>query len=137
MKKVLSSVILLVLLATLAAPTSAQEPPTITFVNPVPGNILELAVGESYTFDVQVSSDVPFIRAQMALDQFFPGRSVFADGMVGAHSGTEATLHLTVTGKFPTAQFPDGIAPVTLIVGVRYQGGVVVVNTYDFGVIVQ
>ncbi|MBN1565833.1 MAG: hypothetical protein JXA10_18465 [Anaerolineae bacterium] len=136
MKKSLSSLILLVLLVTLVVPASA-EGPTVTFVNPVPGDVLTLAVGESYTLEVHVSSDVAFIRAQMALDQFYPGRYVTANGMVGAHKGTEATMQITLTGKGATAELPGGIAPVSLIVGVRYQGGNVVVETYDFGVIVQ
>ncbi len=111
MKKVLSVLCVLVLGVVFAAPAAAQSP-TVTFVNPPPGGILELAVGRSYTFEVQISSDEPFLIAQMALNQFFPGRSVHADGFVTARRGTEATLQLTVTGKTPTAQLPDGVAPV-------------------------
>jgi hypothetical protein len=108
----------------------------VTFVNPPPNGVLELAVGESYTFEVQISSDEPFLIAQMALNQYFPGRSVHAEGMVHAGRGTEATLTLTVTGKTPTTDFPDGTVPVTLTVGVRY-GREVVPTYFEFAIAVH
>lgn len=135
MKKVLSLLCVVVLGVVFVTPAAAQNP-TVTFVNPPPGGILELAVGESYTFEVQISSDQPFLIAQMSLNQFFPGRSVHADGFVVAQHGSEATLTLTVTGKKSTAALPDGVAPVSLVVGVRYSK-TVVVNTFDFGIVVQ
>jgi hypothetical protein len=139
MKKALSILFVLAICAVWITPAAAQgnPAPTITFVNPPPGGVVVLSVGQSYTFEVQVVSDQPFVHAQLALGQFYPGRSVFADGIQLVHRGTTATLRLTVTGKMPTAQFPDSIAPVTLVAGVRYQGGVVISQSYDLGIIVQ
>lgn len=136
MKRALSVLFVLIFSAVLITPAAAQgDPaPTLTFVNPPANGVLVLGVGESYTFEVQVVSDQPFLHAQLALGQFFPGRSVFADGIQIVHRGTSATLRLTITGKVSTAQFPDGLAPMTLVAGVRYQGGVVVVQNYEFSV---
>jgi hypothetical protein len=106
-------------------------------VNPPADGILVLGVGESYTFEVQVESNQPFVHAQLGLGQYFPGRSVFADGAQIAHQGTSATLRLTVTGKGTTDRFPGGVAPVTLVVGVRYRGGLVVAEYYEISIVVQ
>jgi hypothetical protein len=139
MKKVLSVLFVLVFSAALITPAAAQgnPAPTISFTNPPASGLLVLGVGESYTFEVQVASAEPFVHAQLALGQFYPGRSVFADGIQIVHQGTSGTLRLTVTGKVSTAQLPDGVAPMTLVAGVRYQGGVVVVQNYEFGIIIQ
>ncbi len=137
MKKVLSVLVLLLLLAALIPPASAQEPPTITVSNLPADGILELGVGESVTFEIHVTSQVEFIHVQTALDQYYPGRSVFAGGIVSARRGTEAMLALTVTGKVATQKLPDSIAPVSVVVGVRYVGGNVALQVFDFGIIVK
>jgi hypothetical protein len=140
MRKLLSTLCLLVLVGVFVVPAQAQTPATtITFVNPPAKGILELNVGQSYTLEVQIQSDQPFLHAQMAIGQFFPGRNIFADGMVVAHRGTQATLLLTVRGKAPTTNLPGGatVAPETIVVGVRYPGGMVVSQEFQFGIIVH
>lgn len=139
MKKALSVLIVIVLLGIFALPTQAQEPTaTITLINPPP-DILYLEVGETVTFDIHVTSDVEFLNARTDLDEYYPGRSVFAGGSSMIRRGTEGYLHLTITGKRPTTHqnIVDGIAPVQIVVGVRYQGGVVVVERFAFGIVVS
>ena len=139
MKKALSVLFAIVLLGVFALPAQAQEPTTtITLLNP-PGDILTLEVGQSVTFDIQVSSDVEFLHARTDLNEYYPGRSVFSGGPSVIRRDTEGTLHLTLTGKTPTTHqnIPDGIAPVEIVVGVRYKGGVVVVERFFFGIVVN
>ncbi len=139
MKKALSIFTLLALFIVFAVPAQAQEPTvTITLLNP-PGDILYLEVGETVTFDIQVTSDVEFLNARTDLDEYYPGRSVFSGGYAMLHRGTEGTLHLTLTGKTPTTHpnIVDGIAPVEIVVGVRYKGGGVVVERFAFGIVVS
>jgi hypothetical protein len=137
------SLIVLALAAVLLGglPVQAQgNNVSITLLNPPPNGILELGVGESYTFEVAVSSDQQFISAMAVPDQTYPGRGVFFNGNDSAHQTTSAVLRLTITGKEPTlgaTNIPDGIAPVAVVVAVRFQGGVVVTERFDFGVIVQ
>ncbi len=126
--------VLLLVVATIfgmAAPAVASEA-TITFENPPPGGVLELAVGESQTFDITVTSDEPFVLAIALTDQFFPGRGVFFAGSDRETRSTTADLHLTITGKEATDFLPDGVAPVAIVVGVRYEGGIVVSERFDF-----
>ncbi len=139
MKRTLSILIVLVLLFVFVAPTAAQDEPqvTINFLNVAPGDVLELAIGESYTFEVEVSADQQFLGAQLGLNQYYPGRSIYAQGIQRIGNTTEGTLTLTISGKRDTAQFPDGIAPMFLGVGVRYPGNVVIIETVDFFVHVQ
>lgn len=139
MKKSLSLLFVLLFSLILITPAAAQSAPTptITFLNPPPNGVLELGVGQSYTFQVQVVSDQPFVVAQLGLTQYYPGRTIFSDGIQIAHQGNNALLQLTVTGKASSAQFPDGQAPVTLMVGVRYQGGIVVAQSYPFFIVVK
>lgn len=139
MKKLTSLLLVLLFSLVLITPAAAQTAPTptITFVNLPADNVLVLSVGQTYTFEVQVESDQPFIHAQLGLTQYFPGRSIFSEGIQMSHQGNQATLHLTVTGKAPTAKFPDGQVLVTLITGVRYQGGYVVSDARPFYIVVQ
>jgi hypothetical protein len=48
--------------------------------------------------------------------------------------GTSATLEITFQAKSPTTRMPDGVAPVHVVVGVRYAGGYVAVQDYLFDV---
>ncbi len=139
MKKLLSFLFVLMFSLVLISPAAAQgDPtPTITFLNPPPGGVLELGVGESYTFHFQVASDQPFIHAQLGLIPNYPGKTIFSEGIQLAHQGTQASLDLTVTGKAVVDRIPDGQAPVTLVVGVRYQGGVIVAQSYEFVIVVK
>jgi hypothetical protein len=134
MKRLLSLLIMLLLTFVIVAPAAAQAPPEVTveFTNVAQGDVIELAVGESYTFVVNVSADQQFTHAQLGLNQYFPGRSVHAQGIQHINRTTAGTLTLTITGKKSTAQLPDGLAPLNLGVGVRYPGGVVIVEWVDF-----
>ncbi len=117
--------------AVLVTPAGAAEP-TITFDNPPPDGVLELAVGETHVFDVTVTSDEPFVLAIALTDQFYPGRGVFFAGSDRETRATSADLHLTITGKEPTDFLPDGVAPAAIVVGVRYAKGLVLSERFDF-----
>lgn len=134
MRRALVLLIALAMMAIMAAPATAADP-IITLENPPPGDLLELAVGESYEFDVTLTSDdEPFILAIALTDQFYPGRGVFFAGSDRATRATTADLHLTITGKQPTDLLPDGVAPVAIVVGVRYKGGLALSQRFDFNV---
>ncbi|MBM3150944.1 MAG: hypothetical protein FJZ96_01855 [Chloroflexi bacterium] len=144
----LSALLVVVLLAgTLAAPAKAAPVVAITLLNPVPGGLLELAVGESYTFDILITSDEPFVLAAAMTNAYYPGRGVFWHGGDHATQSTSAMLHLTVTGKGPTAGLlavcdwpapgtchPAGSAPLAIMAGARFKGGVTVAGTFAFAV---
>ena len=119
-------------------PVSAGPTPAVSIqiTNFPAGGVLELGVGESYTFDIQVVSDQPFTNALALVNQHFPGRGIFYHGSDIAVRSTTATLHLTVTGKEPTAGFPNGMVPASANVAVRF-GRNVVVQTFNFNVIVS
>jgi hypothetical protein len=66
-----------------------------------------------------------------------------------AGRGTSYLLRLTVTGKTSTAElfamcdwpepgdcWPEGVAPVSIVVGVRYRGGMVVAEAFPFAIVV-
>jgi hypothetical protein len=120
----------------------------ITLLNP-PSEPLVLEVGESYTFEILVESDEPFIWAMAMTDAYYPGRGMHWHGGDRATQDTSATLQLTMTGKKSTAGlpavcdwpepgdcWPEGVAPASIVVGVRYKGGQVVAETFAFGVVV-
>jgi hypothetical protein len=123
--------ILVVGLLTAAAPTPNT---TFTLVEGLPST---LNVGETATVIVEVQSDQPFISVQ-ALPSFqFPGKGVVAvQGGDRAGSGTFATLGLTFKAKSPTTKMPGGVAPVYVVVGVRYAGGFLATQEYFFNVTV-
>lgn len=142
---IVTSIVLLTCLTSSATAAS----PTIELLNPPPGGLLELDVGESYTFDILVTSDEPFILAIALPDAYYPGRGVFWHGNDIAHHATSAILHLTMTGKKSTADlhavcdwpepgdcWPEGVAPVSAVAGVRYKGGLVISERFDFSVVV-
>jgi len=147
MKRVaaISTLILAIVLLFGVAPVSAASAPTVTLLNELPTH---LAVGESYTVDIQVTSDEPFIFALAMHDSYYPGRGVFFNTSDRAHQATSAVLHMTITGKNSTAgleavtgwpeteTWPAGVAPLAIVVGVRYQGGEIFVQRYNFAVTV-
>ena len=128
---ILAITILIMGLLTAAAPVPAT---TFTLVQGLPET---MNVGDTYTVIVQVDSDQEFIAAQ-ALPSFeFPGKGVVAvQGGSRAGSGTSATLEITFKAKSSTARMPDGVAPVYVVVGVRYGGGYTAVQEYVFNVTV-
>jgi hypothetical protein len=84
-----------------------------------------------------VESDQEFLSAQ-ALPSFqFPGKGVVAvQGGDRSGRGTSATLEVTFQAKSSTARMTGGVAPVYVMVGVRYPGGYVAVQEYVFNVTV-
>jgi hypothetical protein len=140
---------LLALLLTGAPASLAQAVPdvTIELVNPPKKDLIELEVGQSYTFDIEIESDVPFVQALAMTDAYYPGRGVFWHGSDRATRATYALLHLAMQGKNSTAGlpavcdwpepgvcWPEGVAPVSIAVGVRYPGGLVVAERFAFAV---
>jgi hypothetical protein len=108
-----------------------------------------LAVGESYTFYVEVASEEPYNFAAAKVDQYYPGRGIHVPAGDQVGQGTAAVLEITITGKNSTADmvgicdwpwpgecWPDGVAPVAIVAGMRYAGGVVVAEEFPFAVIV-
>ena len=124
------------LLTAIVLPVQASSA-TITLLNPPAGGELHLAIGESYTFDIAVNSDTQFIQAIALIDQYFPERGVRDQGADVVVRQTSTVLHMTIKGVSSTAQLPNGISPITLIVGVRYGGGVVVQQAFPINVIVS
>jgi hypothetical protein len=116
--------------------TAAAPVPNTTFTL-VEGLPLTMNIGDTHTVIVHVESDQEFLIAQ-ALPSFqFPGKGVVAvQGGDHAGSGLSATLRVTFQAKSSTAQFPGGVAPVYVVVGVRYAGAYVASERYPFNVTV-
>ena len=128
-------VLVLVLVSSLMTAAAPLPVTTFTLVQGLPST---MSVGETFTVIVAVESDVPFTYAQALPAMYFPGRGVV--GAVGDHvgRGTTATLEVTFTAKESTSDFPNspGYSPVSVTVGVRYPGGYVVAQRYNFVVTV-
>ena len=83
MKKVvaaLSVMVLVTLLLSAWLPAAAAAPSRtyVKLLNPPKHGVLELAVGESYTFYVEVASEEPYNFAAAKVDQYYPGRGIHA-----------------------------------------------------------
>jgi hypothetical protein len=151
MKRTLSAmsiVMAIVLLTYMASPATAAKS-RITLLNPPKGGVLELEVGESYTFNIEIASGPSFTLAMAMPDAYYPGRAIAWHGNDIAHGGNSAVLHLTMTGKGSTADFeavcdwpepgtcwPDGVVPASIVVGVRSNQGEVLSERFDFVVVV-
>lgn len=123
--------ILMTGLLTAAAPAPNVE---FTLESELPSR---MNVGETYIVVVRVDSDVPFSSVHANPSFQFPGKGVVAvQGGDRAGSGTSANLEITYKAKTDTSKMPGGYAPVYFVVGVRYGGGVVVVQEYLFNVTV-
>lgn len=143
--RVVIIVALVVVLASATSPVSAAPGVTFVLLDPLPTH---LAVGETCIIRIQVNSDEPFLLAMAMPDKYYPGRGIFFNGIDLAHKNTEAILQLEVTGKESTADllavqdwpttedWPAGVAPAAVVVGVRYQGGAVVSQQFVFAVAV-
>jgi hypothetical protein len=129
------------------APAVAAPVVTIEVLNLPDDGVLELAVGQSYTFDIYIESDQPFVLAAAQTDAFYPGRGIFWHGGDRTTHNTSVTLHLTVTGKNSTADlravcdwpepgdcWPEGVAPAAIVAGARFKGGLTVAPVFAFGV---
>ena len=140
------------LLCALFSEAVAAPNVTITVLGlPPEGEPLELTVGESYTFEILIESDEPFILAKAMPDAYYPGRGVTWHRGDIVHHDTSVQLHLTMTGKKPTAGLPavcdwpepgdcwdeeGGVAPVSIVAGARHKKGVVASELFPFAVVV-
>ena len=104
----------------------------VEFLNVQEGQTIDLAVGQTITFQVEVRADEEFTYALMLSDEQFPGKGIKLNGSDIETRTGYAILSLTATGKGSTANLPGGVAPVGLVVGVRYPGGVVYAERVDF-----
>ena len=151
MKKVLSTVGIIVAIALLTgvASSATAAGTQIKLIKPPPGGRLELEVGESRTFDIRITGGTPFIMALAVPDSYYPGRAIIWNGNDIAHHQESATLQLTMTAKGSTADlaavcdwpepgdcWPEGVAPASIVAGVRYANGVVISERFDFYVVV-
>lgn len=138
MKRIFPSVFLALVLVLTVVSTAAAAPVPMTTFTLVSGLPSTMNVGETFTVEVQVDSDVPFNAVQALPSFMFPGKGVVAvQGGDRAGRGTSATVEVTFQAKSSTAGFPGGgVAPVHVVVGVRYAGGFVAVKDYLFNVTV-
>lgn len=136
---------ILALVGVPAPPATAAPAVTITLLNPPPEGGLTLNVDETYTFNIQVTSDEMFQMAMAQTDSYYPGRGVTWYGNDHATRSDSALLHLTVTGKGSTADmlavcdwpapgdcWPDGVAPLAIVVGARFKRGELVAEWFPF-----
>lgn len=137
MKRIFPSVFLALVLVLTVVSTAAAAPVPMTTFTLVSGLPSTMNVGETFTVEVRVDSDVPFNVVQALPSFMFPGKGVVAvQGGDRAGRGTSATVEVTFQAKSSTANFPLGVAPVHVVVGVRYAGGYVAVQDYVFNVTV-
>ncbi len=134
MKRFFSALVLALLTVSLFTAAAPVPTTTFTLVQELPST---MNVGDVYTVVVQVDSDQEFISAT-ALPSFqYAGKGVIAvQGGDHTGRGTSATLEVTFKAKGPTDQMVDGVAPVYVVVGVRYGGGYVATQQYLFNVTV-
>ena len=141
MKKVFGAMSVLVLVTLLLSawlPAAAAPPTTyVKLLNPPKKGVLELEVGESHTFYIEVASEEPYLFAAAKVDQYYPGRGIHTPGGDQAGQGTGAVLEITITGKNSTADLPAfcdwpwpgecwpvGVAPIAIVGGMRYDNDV-------------
>ena len=137
MRRIFPSVFLALALVLAVISTSAAAPLPVTSFTLVQGLPSTMNVGESYTVIVQVESDLEFNTVQALPSFMFPGKGVVAvQGGDRAGRGTSATLEVTFQAKSSTTNFPGGVAPVHVVVGMRYAGGFVAVQDFLFNVTV-
>ncbi|HKY53787.1 MAG TPA: hypothetical protein VJM08_05735 [Anaerolineales bacterium] len=137
MKRIFPSVILSFVLALTLASTAVAAPTPVTTITLVQGLPVTMSIGETRTVIIQVESDLEFNTVQALPSFMFPGKGVVAvQGGDRAGRGTSATLEVTFQAKSSTANFPGGVAPVHVVVGVRYAGGFVAVQDFQFNVTV-
>lgn len=134
-KRIFSLIGLVALMVLLTGVLTAAAPVPVTKFKLVDGLPAVMNVGETYTVIVQVDSDQQFTSAQAMPDFQYAGKGVVAvQGGDRAGSDTATTLEVTFKAKSSTAKMPGGVVPVSVVVGVRYGGGYVAVQQYDFTV---
>ncbi len=135
MKRIFPKITLVLIMVLVSSFITAAAPLPVTTFTLVQGLPSTMNVGETYTVVVRVESDQQFSSIQAMPSFMFPGKGVVAvQGGDRAGSGTSATLEITFKAKSPTTRMPEQIAPVFVVVGVRYGGGYVAVQEYVFNV---
>ena len=122
----------------------------VKLINPPKKGVLELEVGESYTFYIEMRSEESSLFAMAKVDAYYPGRGIQSPGGDRAGQGTTALLEITITGKNSTADLPavcdwpwpgecwdEGVAPLSIVAGMRYAGGAVYAEQFPFAAIVR
>ena len=134
MKRILPVLVLIVVTTILLTAATPAPNTTFTLLHGLPPT---MNVGDVYTVVIEVSSNQEFISAT-ALPSFqYPGKGVVAvQGGDRSGHGSPATLEVTFKAKSPTARMEGGVAPVYVVVGVRYAGGYVALQEYVFYVTV-
>ena len=135
-KRIFSIFGLVALMALLTGVLTAAAPlPVTTFELVGEGLPAVMNVGETYTVTVHVTSDQPYTSVQAMANPHYPGKGVVSvGGGDRAGQGTEATLQVDFVAKSTTERMENGVAPISLVVGVRYGGGYVAVHSFDFWV---
>ena len=143
MMKKLGSLVALMLLSalmtgawTLPAPAVAPTPNvTFTLLSGLPAT---MNVGETATVIVQIDSNQEFVFAKMLPSFYYPGRLVRAVNTGGDRTGagTTAILEVSFTAIASTAGYPGGVAPVWVVAGAHFQGGLSVGQKFAFDVAV-
>lgn len=124
---------LVLVFVTIAAAPPPPPTPNVTFnvITPLPSTMV---AGQSYDFVLEITSDTPFLSANAMPDMYYPGRYVVARGISRSGAGTSAILTITWTAKASTANLPGGVAPVAVVAGLRFQGGLTVGQRFDYNV---
>jgi hypothetical protein len=151
MKKVIGILAVLASIGLLACMTSSAtaDSSRIVLLNPPRKGGLELEVGETHTFEIRVKQGDPFVLAMAMPDAYYPGRSIIWHGNDIVYHDDSALLQLTMKATSSTAdleavsewpepgtEWPEGVAPVSIVVGVRFVGGAVLSERFDFYVVV-
>lgn len=143
MKKLFSYIgLALMLLLMTGVLTAAAPAPNVTFTL-VSGLPETMHVGETYTVVIDVVSDIPFNGVQAMPDPQYPGKGVVpvkgGDHAVAEYAeagyteaGYTATVEVTFMAKTDTSKMPKGKDVMAVVVGVRYKGGVVVGEIFNF-----
>lgn len=127
--------LMMVLILLMVGVLSAATPVPVTTFTLVQGLPAVMNVGETYTVTVQVTSNQPYTSVQAMPDFQYAGKGVVAvQGGARVGAGTSATLNMTFKAKSSTVKMTGGVAPVAVVVGVRYAGGYVATQRYDFNV---
>ena len=151
MKKVIGILVVLASIGLLAcmASSAAADSSRIKLLNPPPKNGLELEIGESHTFEIMVKQGDAFVLAMAMPDAYYPGRSIIWHGNDVVYHDDSGLLQLTMTATSSTDEldqvcdwpepgvcWPPGVAPASIVTGVRFVGGGVLSERFDFYVIV-
>lgn len=130
MKRFFPVIALALLTAMLSTAAGPLPNTTYTLVDGLPDT---MNVGDRYTVTVEVTSDQEFLQVQALPSFAYPGKGVVAvQGGDHAGRGTSALMEVTFEARSSTAMMTDGVAPVHVVVGVRYAGGYVDVRDYTF-----